>query len=473
MGAGLEKPTQTVYEVQNGEAMALKAAAQADGGLGTVKLIASPVKSTKQVLIVQGSPTAVDSALEILRNLDTGRPRADMTTKMYEVKYLDPRSLREDLVFQFPGLSAVLPPNSAGNPRLYQPGLAGTTRTTVTEQPGGGVTPPTGTEGDKGAPATTTTGVKEDKGTAAGLVQPFQDFERSSVQMKLLLRGPKELIDQALDYLAIIDVAPKQVALELRVMELSKEEALSFGIDWNILTGGAVNAIRLNQSHPDASTNKVAASLTGAGWSGDVTAILDKISNKDNLISRPNVLAIDGRETELFVGDIIRYIKQIQSSQNGTTVTVGEEPVGVRLAVLPRVGGDNNLTLDLRPVVSFLKDWTNVPGGGRIPNSSVRVAQSTVNINSGETIAIGGLIQDQDVYNVSKVPLLGDLPVLGELFRRTTKSKRRTEIVFFLTAKVVDNTDRAKAASTREWLKKVPDPAKFYEKTGSETEPKK
>ncbi len=458
-----QEPVQVVYEVQSGEADALKKAAQADGGLPGVRLTASPSKSAKQVLIVKGSPDSVKEAIDLLRNLDTGKDPAAARTTLYEVKYLDPRALREDLIQQVPGLVATIPPASAGNPRLYQPGLAGASREAVPEQPGV-TTPSGGTAGP--APATVTAGVKAEKGQVEGLGQPFQEYERSAVPMKLILRGTREQIDQAIQYLALVDVAPKQVALELRVMELSKEDAAKFGIDWNILTGGAVSAIRMNQSQPSPGANAASGAITGGNWRADVTATLDKIANKTNLIARPNVLAIDGREAELFVGDVVRYIESIQSSQNGVTVTTSEVPIGVRLAVLPRIGGEDSLTMDVRPVVSFLRGMTDVPGGGQIPQTSVRVSQSTLNIKSGETIAIGGLIQDQDVHNVSKVPLLGDLPVLGQLFRRTTKDVNRTEIVFFLTAKVIDKDNQATAATPRAWEQQFPKPEVSYQKTG-------
>jgi type II secretory pathway component GspD/PulD (secretin) len=88
--------------------------------------------------------------------------------------------------------------------------------------------------------------------------------------------------------------------------------------------------------------------------------------------------------------------------------------------------------------VSFLRGFTPVPNGGQLPQTSERISQNTVTVRSGETLAIGGLIQDQDTKDVSGVPILMDLPIIGQLFRRTTHTKRRTEIVFFLTARSIE-----------------------------------
>jgi type II secretory pathway component GspD/PulD (secretin) len=111
------------------------------------------------------------------------------------------------------------------------------------------------------------------------------------------------------------------------------------------------------------------------------------------------------------------------------------------------VGGDGQITMDMRPMVSTLTSFVDVPGGGSLPQTSLRIAQSTMNIKSGETIAIGGLIQDSDTISEGGIPILKDLPLIGKLFSRTNKNKRRSEIVFFVTAKVVDENTRGNAAA--------------------------
>ena len=276
--------------------------------------------------------------------------------------------------------------------------------------------------------------------------------------MRLILSGSAEMIDRANSFLALVDVAPRQIALELRVMEMSREDALKLGIDWSLLTGGTVQAFRVNQGLGGTpSTPGVSGATLGfkGGGSADVTTMLDEIADKRNLIARPNLLAIDGRESEIFVGDVVRYIESIVTSQNGTTVTTGEVPVGVRLAVFPRVGGSGSITMDLRPVVSSLKGYTPVPGGGQLPQTSVRIAQSTVNIQSGETIALGGLIHEEDRKTRSGIPFLKDVPIIGMLFSRTDNRRVRTEVVMFLTARIVEPRDRKAAADPRESEKNI------------------
>lgn len=414
--------------------------------VGTVDMFATPPTSTsQQVLVLHGRENEVNKLLETLDSLDTIAQSAGEYS-IYNVKYADPRSLREELIVQFPGLSVNIPPASAGNPNLFHSSAITDQATQkLGENQGQGTVATTGSD-KQGGTAT----LAGDSGKDQGTTSPFAEMEKLAYPMKLVLRGSPEQIRGAMAYLDAIDTAPKQVALELRVMQLSREDALKVGLDWSILTGGTLQTFRINQglggTPSSAGTFSGTLGFAGGGLA-DILGTLDQLSDKDHLLARPNLLAMDGRQSELFVGDVVRYVESIQSTQNGTTVTTGEVPVGVRLAVLPRVGGDDGITMDLRPVVSTLNGFTSVPGGGQLPQTSLRVAQSTMQIQSGETIAIGGLIQDQDRKHSSGIPILKDIPILGTLFKRIDNDHRRTEIVFFLTAKVVDPSNRQNAAN--------------------------
>jgi type II secretory pathway component GspD/PulD (secretin) len=437
-------PVVRSYQVQNGAANDLKEALVAQGGAANVSMVASPKDSLSQVIVLQGTNESVDRAYSLLRQLDAGGD-SDTTAGgdelySYDVKFADPRSLREAVISQVPGLRAILPPNNVGNVNLYKP--------EETKKESNDVSSNNLSQNQSNQQSESSGGGSGSLGSSSGAVQttevsdgqfeiPFTKEEAQAVPMRLLLRGSHALIQQALKYLEVLDVPIKQVAIELRVMDLSKQDAINAGIDWNIISGGAVKILNLNNAQSTPS-NTIGVSISGNNFNGDVTASLDRITSKTNLIARPNIVAMDGRQSEIFVGDIVRYIESETTSQNGPTITTGEVPVGVRLSILPRVGADGNLTLDLRPRVSILDSFTQVPGGGELPQTSSRMAQSTLSLKSGETIAIGGLIQDEDVKNISGIPILMDLPFLGHLFKKTSNSKQRSEVVIFLTAREID-----------------------------------
>ncbi len=393
-----------------------------------VDLYATPASFKDQSVVIIGRENEVAKAEALLKDLD--QSGYGNVVFMYDVKHSDPRALREALVAQVKGLRVSIPPSSVGNTRVYNEGQAVQQAAQATQA---------GTDAKAGTTSVGTDAAAKLGGeNTQGLTLPFQDYERNAVPMELVLTGTADEIDAAKTYLTQVDVAAKQVALELRVMELTKEDAEKIGLDWSVFTGSAAVKNLGSNDHVSKSDNVFDIVTHGRKWAAGVTATLDQISNKDNLIARPNLLALDGRESELFVGDVIRYVSSIQATANGTTVTTAEVPVGVRLSVMPRIGTDS-MTLDLRPSVSFLRSFTQVTGGGELPQTSLREVQSTVAIHDGDTIAIGGLIQDQDNYDISKVPILGDLPIIGHLFKKTSKDKLRKEVVLFLTAKIVND----------------------------------
>ncbi|MBX3119785.1 MAG: hypothetical protein KF784_12015 [Fimbriimonadaceae bacterium] len=411
--------------------------------LGNVEIAATPKTSTsRQSIVLTGREDEVKRMVASLQQLDS-EDTTESSFIAYDVKYADPRALREELLAQVPGIRASIPPASAGNPKLY---VAGDTKAKATEVVDPNATSTQNAPGNKQAIS-----IKSDQGKDQGLGQPYSSLEDVAYPMRLILRGSPNQLSRAKEMLSVLDIAPRQIALELRIMELTKTDAQRLGIDWNLLTGGTLQSIRINQGTGDTSATpgNVGGSLGHHGASISALATLDQIANNRNLIARPNLFAMDGRETELFVGDVVRYIESLQTTQNGTTVVTGEVPVGIRFAVLPRIGGEGKITMDIRPVVASLTGFTPVPGGGNLPQTSVRVAQSSVAINSGETIALGGLIQETERRNVSGIPILKDLPLIGALFRRSDISKDRTEIVFFITARVVNPEDRENAANPK------------------------
>ncbi len=455
------------YVVRGGKAEDLVSAIAGKGqnSVGQVLLLATPADSTsRQTIVMRGPEAQLTVVRKTLEQLDNAEDTF-AGYEIYEVKHLDPRALREELIASIPGLRASVLPGQVSSPGVYKASqITKDSMARVSEnlgQPLGGDSSKGDASGGSSSSSSSSGGSsssandvkstddnRSDRQTM-GLTQPFQAFEKVSVPMKLVLRGTRAQINSALSYLSKIDVAPKQVALELRVMELTKDQALRVGLDWSVLSGaGTVKSIRVNQGLGDTAdtTGVITGALSGHT---SVTATLDALATDTNLIARPNLLAVDGRSAELFVGDVIRYIETIQTSQNGTTVQTGEEHVGVRLAVLPRVGADGAIVMELRPIVSYLTGFTAVPGGGQLPQTSERIEQTTAIMQDGDTIALGGLIQTQDRNKVGGIPFLKDLPIVGQLFRRTDKDRSRTEIVFFLTAKVVDSHNSPTAADPR------------------------
>jgi type II secretory pathway component GspD/PulD (secretin) len=401
-----------------------------------------------QVLLMIGPKSEVSALKEYAISLDESlcelvgiafTRSASGLQKRYEVvelEYIEPMIAEFDLKGRIRGLHVTLLPDPV------TPGITGEDQGQKTDAPG--------SADEEGG-----TVVKADMNRAIGR-EP----------MKLLLRGTDQQIEQAKAYLMLVDVAPKQIALELRVMELTKEDAVKIGLDWSLITGGRLQKLGSSQDGGSAATAGHVSGTFGENDTFSFVGLLDDLDAGKKVIARPNALVSDGRTTSLFVGDTIRYVESIISNQNGVSVQSAELDVGVTFDIKARVGAKGKIALDLDQRFTLLQSFLSVPGGGSLPQTNERRTAMHVNMTSGETLALGGLILEEDRYRDAGVPFLKDIPIVGLLFSRTETIKERTEIVFFLSALEVDEHGRAVAASPRKTEMETPDPLAEYKKTG-------
>jgi type II secretory pathway component GspD/PulD (secretin) len=464
---------QRTYEPKGISAEELYAVIKSDKSLdfGNVKILATPKNSmSKQAVVLSGRAADVENLMTILENLDS-QPQGGATFyEVVDLKFIKPQVAAVELMGSVAGLkAAILPPPVdplQGIEYTHDATFAAGAADRMNGQNGnnggnggngGAGGAGGGDEGNSGGNGGGGGSEKNDRATMAGrkadkTTQFMAEVRTNRTPMKVLLRGTRDQIDRARAFLAMVDIAPKQVAVEVRVMELSRDDALKIGLDWSLLTGGTLSALRVNQGiGSDALAGGVGANLGFKGGGlASVTGTLDSIANKNNLLARPNILLTDGVVSNIFVGDTVRYVKAVNTSQNGTTIITDEINVGVDFSLAARVGSDGNIALDFNPVLSILQGFVDTVGGGKLPQTSVRSANSSVQIKSGETIAIGGLIQDQDRKSYGGIPILKDLPIIGQLFGRTSNSRVRSEVVFFVTVKEVDPNNRGGAANPRQ-----------------------
>lgn len=428
VGADALRPVSKAYRVQGGRAAELAAAVEkfATG----VSVVATPAGSrAEQSLVITGRPADVDRVLEVLAQIDDVTAGGEWVVEIYDVRHADPRALKAQVEESFETVRVAIGPQSATG-RSFTPAAAAGA--------GGQAGGPLGGASNQGSG-----GVATSAGFKAS--PQYGEDETRAVPMMLVVSGPRDQVNQALDMMKKLDRKTPEIVLEARVVDANKEDLLKLGIDWSAVTGSAVKIINLNYGQPAGADGSPFSDITGRfagpGWLATGIANIDKLVSRDKILARPNVRAMDGREAVVFMGDIVRYIKSIQATQNGITVEVGEEEVGVKLNVLPRVTRDGTIIMEVQPTLSFIKEFLEVPGGGQIPTTSIRTARSTLTIRNGDTIAIGGLITDEDRRQMVGFPILMDIPIIGHLFRRSTTDKVRREIVIFLSARIVEDEE--------------------------------
>ncbi|MES0139423.1 hypothetical protein NKJ88_31470 [Mesorhizobium sp. M0016] len=231
-----------------------------------------------------------------------------------------------------------------------------------------------------------------------------------------------------------LDLKPRQVLIQAIIAEVRLNDGLSYGVDY-LLSTRALGAVPNGLSYvfPGKDANIV---LHGLRALGEV-----------KVVSAPRILAVDNQTATIQVGDqvpILARSSQSVLSENSPIVSdVEMRDTGAILAVTPRIGAGGSITLDTFQEVSTSNrnTLTNVQS----PVISLRRLQSTVLTQSGDTIAIGGLMQDSANRANSGVPVLKDLPFFGGLFRSTEYQKERTELLILLNTRVVDSGADARA----------------------------
>jgi type II secretory pathway component GspD/PulD (secretin) len=264
----------------------------------------------------------------------------------------------------------------------------------------------------------------------------------------LILNGTRDDITRALDILSKIDVKPVQLLFEAKVTEINDSDQKQLGVNWDF----SQFSTSFGEFVPLDATGKPipgdtdfpgqvlkVGTISRSRIPNMATATIDALiqNGRAKILARPNVAALDGQKATMFVGDTVNYISSISQTTTGENVTTASVNVGVILTLTGRASDDGYITLYLHPEVSTITQFLSVPGGGSLPQLSSRFADTVIRVKDGDTIAIGGLIQDTTNNAVNKVPILGDLPVLGSFFRDVNKKKTRSEIVFFIKTSLI------------------------------------
>ena len=227
--------------------------------------------------------------------------------------------------------------------------------------------------------------------------------------------------------------APNQVNLRVRIAEVSREVTNQFGFNWNAAVDGGFR-FALQSFLPTAGINSLA--VGGDVGSTSIDALIDALA-EDNLVTilaEPNLTAVSGETASFLAGGEF----PIPVSQDANTVTVEFKQFGVSLAFTPTLIGRNRISMRVRPEVSQLSTAVQVLAGGlSIPSLTTRRAETTVELASGQSFAIAGLIQDSSRQEHSQIPGLGDLPILGALFQSDRFQRNETELVIIVTPYVV------------------------------------
>lgn len=234
--------------------------------------------------------------------------------------------------------------------------------------------------------------------------------------------------------LVAVETAP-QVQVDVHVVEMRRGHGHDAGVTW-----GSMHPMPTGEAlfQPELMTfaESAAGSAVTFGQFDRLAAQLKVLATEGyaKILARPKLVTVSGGKASFLVGGQI----PVPEAQQLGTVTVAWRDYGVKLNVEPRVREDGRISMKVKPEVSAL-DFNNAirVNGFTIPSISARQAETEVMLRPGEGLAIGGLIQNTETRMVEKLPLLGDIPVLGALFRSTQFQQDETELAIFVTPQLV------------------------------------
>jgi MSHA type pilus biogenesis protein MshL len=291
-----------------------------------------------------------------------------------------------------------------------------------------------------------------------GLVSPTGSFTVNSLAGTVLVRDNHRNIQTIAEFIAAVSAnVVRQVDLEVEIYEVELNNSSQLGVNWQYVS----NSLSLN-SIPGALnlgtggglivSNPVFGAAPGdpavlANYQrGSLGAVLAALSQQGTLkvVSKPRLRTLNNQPAVVRVGqDIPVFIRQVTQSPGTppvitTNETVQTVTVGTVLSITPQVAADGLITLDITPAVSRLVGTqVSASGDTSAPVIDIRQASSLVRVRDGATVVMGGLVQDSTTTTHRKIPLLGDIPFLGKAFSGDDKESDRTELVFFLTPRVV------------------------------------
>jgi len=388
------------------------------------------VPGQARMFAVTDTPDRVTEAREFVKNLDEAGqfPAQGAATEVYRVRYASVNDLAAILSRLVPTVQAMPGPTQG-----FVSGSSGASAS-YAAGPGEGAGASAGA-GAVGGPA-------QGGATGGGTSSPAGAVASGNAPNTLLLTGAPADIARARQVLESVDVRTQQMVFEAKVVDVSNSDFSKIGLTFDFSNGGT--GIGIGEADTASPTIQgIGARRPNFGailrTPYSIGANLDLLAQngRARVLASPNISALDGQPAVVFIGDQIKYVIRQEVTPTGTNIQTETATVGITLKVTGKSSPDGTITLYVHPEVSAVSSYIALGNGITLPQIATRFVDTTIRVKDGETIAIGGLIRESDITNLQKVPFLGDLPIVGQLFRRTEKNKSKSEIVVFITSRLL------------------------------------
>lgn len=447
--------------------------------LGEGVRVAADARSN--TVIIRGLPSAVAEARRIAASLDQPGG-ATPITRMFRLNFADSESVTDIL------RGVLGQQDGTSNPvaRALQPGASRLNRSSSSNSPisnlatnnaqanvalAAGATNPSGTGNYQGGSSVQSAGTAPE-GAGKGFSTPDLTIQSAPELNAIVVRGTPAAIASIEPLITDLDVRRPQVRIEAVIAEITGDDAEQLGIQ---LTGGG-SALGLPNGAATSFSNgsgpsvgailKVlgvpAGALIGEGFTGNLNITDDfgiivqalGISTKANLLSVPQVTVLDNTPAEFVVGQNVPFITgSILTNTNSATpyTTIERKDVGITLRVIPRINAGEVVRLEISQEASSIATGLSVDASDLITNT--RTINTTVLADNGQTIVLGGLVSDDYLEAKRQVPILGDIPIVGELFKSRRESRTKRTLFIFLRPTIIRDSADAKGVTDESYAR--------------------
>ncbi|PND34884.1 type II secretion system protein GspD [Achromobacter sp. HZ01] len=432
-----------------------------------IAIVADP--RSNSVLVRAGSPARTRLARDLIEKLDAQQNRAGNLHVVY-MRNAQATRIAEVLGGLLAGQANSAPGAAGGAGAAGQSG-ARAQNVSATSAPQSGLGMSGGSNSGKGGLSGEQERIaREDTGTqAVSYSAGGATIQADPATNSLIISAPEPLYRSLREVIDQLDQRRAQVLVESLIVEVSAEKAAEFGIQW--MTGGG--SISNGGSSFIGGTNLGGSGITGGGPTtidalanglslGVVKGTVDVLGNEiinlgvlaramqntgeANILSTPNLMTLDNQSASILVGKTVPFVtgQYVTSGSNGSSnpfQTIEREDVGLKLNIRPQISEGGAVKLDIYQEVSSIDEARSSATTGIVTNK--RAIDTSVLIDDGQIIVLGGLLEDSVSLSSDSVPGLGSIPVLGALFRYDTRKRTKTNLMVFLRPYVVRDARRS------------------------------
>ena len=427
------------------------------------------------ILVVTSQPSYLSRAQGWIRRLDAKAIGTERQLHVYQVQNRPVAELATVLQSMFSNEMKVVRPTRSVSPRSKSVGLMGSSAksgalgaASSDQEPalqGGGLRG-VGPNADlqslsralnnNDPDALTADPMESSSPSTAAAGEPPLKIVADETKNSLLIMANDRDYQRVLRVIQGLDVVASQVLIEAVIAEVTLNDKLQYGVQWQLAKGGTPTA-----SFSNAVTGGVAAAFPGFNYAvnaANIAATLSALNSLThvNVISTPSLMVLDNKTARLQIGDQVPITTQTATSTvTANTAIVNSitmQDTGVILSVTPRINESGRVQLEIEQEVSAVVKTTT--SGIDSPTIQQRRVKTTVVVNDGEVLALGGMIQEQASKTSKQIPILGDIPGLGVAFSNRNNDVQKTELVILITPRVVRDGTESRLV-TEEYRRKM------------------